>query len=71
MKKFTDKINESLEDKIPTAKEWLLNHKELSSHDVAYYDEGGYQGVDEDNLHKIMIEFAKFHVEAALKSASE
>jgi hypothetical protein len=71
MKKFTDKINESVEDKIPSAEEWLSNHKELSSYDVAYHDEGGYQGVDENKLYKIMIEFAKLHVEAALKAASE
>ena len=71
MKKFTDKINESVEDRIPSAEEWLSNHKELSSYDVAYHDEGGYQGVDENKLYKIMIEFAKLHVEAALKAASE
>jgi hypothetical protein len=70
MKKFTDKINESVEDKIPSAEDWLSNHKELSSYDVAYHDEGGYQGVDENKLYKIMIEFAKLHVEAALKAAS-
>jgi hypothetical protein len=71
MKKFTDKINESVEDTIPSAEDWLSNHKELSSYDVAYHDEGGYQGVDENKLYKIMIEFAKLHVEAALKAASE
>jgi hypothetical protein len=56
---------------IPTAEEWLLNHKELSKYDVAEHDEGGYLGVNEDNLYKIMIEFAKLHVEAALKAAYE
>jgi hypothetical protein len=56
---------------IPTAEEWLLNHKELSKYDVAEHDEGGYLGVNEDNLYKIMVEFAKLHVEAALKEASE
>ena len=58
-------------EKIPTAEEWLLNHKEMSKYDVASYDEGGYLGVDEEALYKIMIEFAKLHVEAALKEASE
>jgi hypothetical protein len=69
IQKFTDKINESVENRIPSAEEWLSNHKELSSYDVAYHDEGGYQGVDESKLYKIMIEFAKLHVEAALKAA--
>ena len=58
-------------EKIPTAEEWLLNHKEMSKYDVASYDEGGYLGVDEEALYKIMIEFAKLHVEAALKEASD
>lgn len=52
---------------LPTAKEWLSNHKELSVHDVASYDEGGYLGVDERALYTIMIEFAKLHVEAIKK----
>ena len=56
--------------KIPTAEEWLLNHKEMSKYDVADYDEGGYSGVNEGVLYKIMIEFAKLHVEQALKEAS-
>ena len=56
---------------IPTAEEWLLNHKEMSKYDVADYDEGGYLGVNEKALYKIMIEFAKLHVEAALKAAYE
>lgn len=55
----------------PTAEQWLLNHKELSMYDVESYDEGGYLGVDEGALYRIMTEFAKFHVEAALKSAAE
>ena len=58
-------------EKTPTAEEWLLNHKEMSKYDIEDYDEGGYLGVNEGALYKIMIEFAKLHVEAALKSASE
>jgi hypothetical protein len=58
-------------EKIPTAEEWLLNHKEMSKYDVEDYDEGGYLGVNEGELYKIMIEFAKLHVEAALKEASK
>lgn len=56
-------------EKIPTAEEWLLNHKEMSKYDVESYDEGGYLGVNEGALYKMMIEFAKLHVEAALKAA--
>ena len=58
-------------EKTPTAEEWLLNHKEISKYDIEDYDEGGYLGVNEEALYKIMIEFAKLHVEAALKEASE
>jgi hypothetical protein len=55
MKKFTDKINESVEDTIPTAVEFLHN----------------YPGEpDDDTIFKAMIDFAKLHVEAALKAAS-
>jgi len=56
---------------ILTAEEWLSNNKEMSIYDVASYDEGGYCGIDEKALYKIMIEFAKMHVEAALKLVSE
>jgi hypothetical protein len=54
-------------EKIPTAEEWLLNHKEMSKYDIEDYDEGGYLGVNEGALYKIMIEFAKLHVEACKK----
>ncbi len=56
MKKFTDKINESVENKIPTAKEF-----------VEYHD------TDDDwiTVEYMCREFAKLHVEAALKEASE
>lgn len=57
-------------NKIPTAEEWLLNHKELSIYDVADYDEGGYSGVNENKLYTIMIEFAQFHVNKALKEVA-
>lgn len=56
MKKFTDKINESVEDKIPSAEElWM--------------DKTGNTPNQEEFT--AMIEFAKLHVEAALKEASE
>ena len=56
MKKFTDKINESVEGKIPTAYQFLTN----------FTDEP-----DDDTIYEAMVEFAKLHVEAALKAASE
>ena len=59
MKKFTDKINESAENGIPTAEEFFTsvvgeNPDELN----------GY-------IKECMIRFAQLHVEAALKAASE
>ncbi len=56
---------------ILTAEEWLLNHKKLSTYDVVEHDEGGYLGINEDKLYEIMIEFAKMHVQLALKEALE
>ena len=58
MKKFTDKIEESVEgNNLPTAWEFIISHP------------GHLTGeVDDETL---MIEFAKLHVEAALKEASE
>ncbi len=56
MKKFTDKINESVDDKLPTAYQFLTN----------FTDEP-----DDDTIYEAMVEFAKLHVEAALKAASE
>ena len=49
-------------DKIPTAEEWLSNHNELSMYDVVDFDEGGYNGVDERKLYKIMFEFTAIYV---------
>jgi hypothetical protein len=67
MKKFTDKINESVEDKIPTAEEFA----EANQYELDYYDEGGYQGIEVKSFAIKLREFAKLHVEAALKTASE
>lgn len=57
MKKFTDKINESFEDKIPTAGELFQK----------------YNGFEADHSSRdildMMIEFAKLHVEKALLEA--
>jgi len=59
MKKFTDKINESVENKIPTAEEFFTSVVG--------------ENPDEFNrsIKECMIEFAKLHVEAALKEVSK
>jgi hypothetical protein len=67
MKKFTDKINESVENKIPTSEEFA----ERNQYDLESHDEGGYLGIDTKIFAENLIEFAKLHVEAALKEASE
>jgi hypothetical protein len=51
--------------KIPTAEKFQRNYS------IEYYDEGGYQGIEEKEVSKMLIEFTKLHVEAALKQASE
>ena len=56
MKRFTDKINESVEDTIPTNEE-------------IWFDNTGNKINQEE--YSAMVEFAKLHVEAALKEASE
>ena len=61
IQKFTDKINESVEDKIPTAQEFV----EKFTGD----DEDGY--LRWDTVEHMCKEFAKLHVEAALKAASK
>ena len=59
MKKFTDKINESVENRIPTAEEFFIS--------VVGENPDEFNGY----IKECMIEFAKLHVEAALKEASE
>lgn len=67
MRKFTDKINESVEDKIPTAEDFIDMHPKINT----YWDEKQQEGtVQRDGAELGMIEFAKLHVEAALKAAS-
>lgn len=62
MKKFTDKINESVENGIPTAYSFALE----------FFNRVVGENSDEINgyIKECMIEFAKLHVEAALKEAS-
>lgn len=64
MKKFTDKINESVENRIPTAEEFFDSSSLKISNDTEYKY---IQKVIKEKA----IEFAKLHVEAALKAASE
>ena len=49
-------------NKIQSPKDWLTNHKELSIYDVAEYDEGGYLGVNEQSLYKIMADYSQYHI---------
>lgn len=68
MKKFTDKINESVEDTIPTAEQFTRQTSIL--HDM--WDNTRGQGEwNQKEINKILVEYAKFHVEAALKAASK
>jgi hypothetical protein len=59
MKKFTDKLNESVENKIPTAEEFFTS--------VVGETPDEFNGY----IKECMIQFAKLHVEATLKAASE
>ncbi len=42
--------------KIPTAEEFQRDYS------IEYYDEGGYQGIEEKEVSKMLIKFAKLHV---------
>lgn len=53
--------------KIPTAEEFF---KKLQGN-LEDYDEGGYLGLNEKEGAKMLIEFAKLHVQEALRCASE
>lgn len=65
MKKFTDKINESVEERIPTTEQFF--EKYSSSYQ---FEEGDPEYlIDKLDFKEVMIEFAKLHVEAALKEA--
>ena len=55
-------------EKTPTAEDFLQDHLEISH----FYDDKTQNMVCySDDVQKAMIEFAKIHVEAALKAASE
>jgi hypothetical protein len=60
MKKFTDKINESVKDEIPHTSEWLQEKLRHPMEDTSF-----------DSICGFLSQFAKLHVEAALKAASE
>ena len=65
MKKFTDKINESVEgNNLPTADEFF------DSANIGISSNTEYMYCKKDVVKKA-IEFAKMHVEAALKAASD
>jgi len=66
MKKFTDKINESVEERIPTIEELFKKYSSLLQ-----FEEGDSEYlIDKDDFKEAMIEFTKLHLEAALKAAS-
>jgi hypothetical protein len=52
-------------NKIPTAEEFQRDYS------IEYYDESGYQGIEEKEVSKMLIKFAKLHVEMALKEANK
>jgi hypothetical protein len=64
MKKFTDKINESVENKIPTAEEFFFDYSVDDEYDNLSVN------CKQEILYKAT-ELIKLHVEAALKAASE
>jgi len=65
MKKFTDKLNESVDgNKLPSAEEFFDSPNIRVSFDAEYQ-------YCHKSVAKKAIEFAKLHVEAALKAASE
>ena len=67
MKKFTDKINESVEERIPTTEELFKKYSSLCQ-----FEEGDSEYlIDKEDFKEAMIEFVKLHVKAALKIASE
>lgn len=71
MKKFTDKINESVEDKIPTAEQLLLEIMGCLKLDHGL---GELNENDPELVPYLLEEInkrTKLHVEAALKAASE
>jgi len=68
MKKFTDKINESVEDKIPTAQEFV--EKFTGDDEDGFRFLRWHKNLRWDTVEHMCKEFAKLHVEAALKAAS-
>lgn len=46
-----------------------LEFYEDSDYSLAEFDEGGFLGINETSLSKLLIEFAKMHVHAALDAA--
>mgnify|MGYP001221541229 CR=1 FL=1 len=50
---------------IPTAEEFQKNYS------IEYYDEGGYQGIEEKEVSKMLIEFTKLHAVRIIKKLSK
>ena len=74
MKKFTDKINESFEDKkIFSAEQFIEEYLDVDGDFIEKMREqmSNMSGFNFDNIPDLMAEYAKYHVKAALKSAAE
>ena len=74
MRKFTDKINESLDDnKIMNHEQFIEEYLGVDSDFIESMriQMSELSGFDFENIPDLMIEFAKYHVKMALESASE
>lgn len=73
MRKFTDKINESVDNKILNHEQFIEEYLGVDSEFIESMQKQmeGLSGFDYHNIPDLMIEFAKYHVKLALQSASE
>lgn len=70
MKKFTDKINESFEDKkILTSEQFIEEYLDVDSDFIEKMREqmSNMSGFDFDNIPDLMVRFAQYHVRLAVK----
>lgn len=70
MKKFTDKINESFEDKkILASEQFIEEYLDVDSDFIEKVREqmSNMSGFDFDNIPDLMVRFAQYHVRLAVK----
>lgn len=69
MKKFTEKINESVEDKILNTEQFIEDYLGVDSDFIESMRNqmSNLSGFDFENVPDLMIEFAKYHVKNAVK----